>query len=69
MRYYIYVFYKKQALKFAGALDDQPEDGFESEKEAENFLLNKIEEKKGHYFDRAWYKFVILKTYKSKSAV
>jgi hypothetical protein len=69
MRYYIYVYYKKQAMKYSGPIEDQPEDGFESEEEAEKYLLNKIEEKKGNFFDRAWYNFVILKTYKSKSAV
>ena len=56
-------------MRYSGPIVDQPEDGFESEEEAEKYLLNKIEERKGSFFDRAWYNFVILKTYKSKSAV
>jgi len=59
-RYLIFVYQSKNIT----LIDEQPKDGFETDKEAEAHLLDLIEAKKGYYFDRDWYKFVILKTYK-----
>lgn len=50
-------------------IDEQPEEGFESETEAEKHLLELIEKRQGIFFTRPWYKFTILKTYSSKNAL
>ena len=70
-RYYIYVYYKVGNIgsRDVKTIDEQPKDGFETEQEAENHLIKLIEAKKGYYFDRAWYKFTIFKTWNSLSAV
>lgn len=49
-------------------VNDQPEKGFLTEKNADHWLNKKIENREGYYFDRAGYHFVILKTYISKNA-
>jgi predicted DNA-binding WGR domain protein len=69
-RYYIYVYYKVGNIggSEVKTIQEQPEDGFETEKEAEEHLIKLIQSKKGYYFDRPWYKFTILKTWKSLSA-
>jgi hypothetical protein len=69
--YFIYVYYQVGNIgsRDVRAIDEQPKDGFKTEKEAEQHLTNLILEKKGHYFDRSWYMFTILKTWKSLSAV
>jgi len=70
-RHYIYVYYQvgnvgSQDVK---VIEHQPENGFDSEQAAEQHLSKLIEARKGIYFDRDWYKFTILKTYCSKSAL
>ena len=71
MRYYIYVYWQQGNIgaKQVDTLEQQPKDGFETEKDAEEYLLNLIEKRKGYYFERDWYKFTILKTWNSKSAL
>ncbi len=71
MKYYIYVYWQRGnvGVKQAETLEQQPKDGFETEKEAEEYLLDLIEKRKGYFFERDWYKFTILKTYNSKSAL
>jgi hypothetical protein len=70
-RYFIYVYYQQGNVgpHCVEALKDQPEDGFTTEEEAEEYLRKLIEERKGYFFDRDWYKFTILKTFLSKSAL
>ena len=70
-RYFIYVYYQVGNIgsRDVKTIDEQPKDGFETEKEAEQHLIKLIEAKKGYHFDRAWYKFTILKTWNSLSAV
>ena len=70
-RYFIYVYYQVGNIgsRDVKTIDEQPKDGFETEKEAEQHLINLILAKKGYHFDRAWYKFTILKTWNSLSAV
>lgn len=41
---------------------------FDLEKDAETHLLDLIEKREGHYFERNWNHFVILPTYQSKNA-
>ena len=69
-RYFIYVFYQVGNIgsRDVKTIDNQPKDGFETEKEAEEHLKELILAKKGHYFDRDWYKFAIIKTWNSLSA-
>lgn len=69
--YYIYVYYKVGNIGSddVKVLSGQPESGFKTEKQAETYLKKLILAKKGYYFDRAWYKFTILKTWNSLSAV
>lgn len=71
MKYYIYVYWQigNVGVKQAEPLEQQPKEGFETEKEAEEYLLDLIEKRKGYFFERDWYKFTILKTYNSKSAL
>lgn len=70
-RYFIYVFYQVGNIgsRDVKAIDEQPKDGFETEREAEQHLEKLILAKKGHFFDRNWYKFTIMKTWNSLSAV
>ena len=70
-RYFIYVYYQVGNVRSRDVktIDEQPKDGFETEQEAETHLIKLIEAKKGNHFDRAWYKFTILKTWNSLSAV
>ena len=68
MKYYIYVYWQ-QVSKQVTILENQPKDGFETESQAEEHLLDLIETRKGQFFDRDWYKFTIMKTYNSKSAL
>lgn len=69
-RYFIYVYYQQGNVgpQCVEAISEQPEEGFATEKEAEDHLIALIEARKGHYFDRNWYKFTVLKTYLSKNA-
>jgi len=71
MRYYIYVYWTQGNIGpyQVSTLDEQPAEGFATEVEAEEYLLKLIEARKGHYFERDWYKFTILKTWQSKSAI
>ncbi len=71
MKYYIYVFYQVGNIgsRDVKAIEEQPKAGFNTEKDAEAHLLDLIEKRKGNYFDRDWYKFTILKTWNSKSAL
>lgn len=71
MRHYIYVYYQVGNIggKEVDTIDDQPEDGFPDFDSAKDHLLELIESRKGHYFDRPWYKFTILPTWNSKSAL
>ena len=71
MRYYIYVYWQQGNIgaKQVDTLEQQPKEGFETEKEAEEYLLNLIEKRKGYYFERPWYRFTILKTWNSKNAL
>jgi hypothetical protein len=70
-RYFIYVFYRvgNVGSRDVKTINEQPEDGFETELEAEEHLKKLILSKKGHFFHRNWYKFTILKTWNSLSAV
>ncbi len=70
-RYFIYVYYQVGNIgsRDVRTIDEQPKDGFETEQEAEGHLIKLILAKKGYHFDRAWYKFTILKTWNSLSAV
>jgi hypothetical protein len=70
-RYFIYVYFQQGNVgpRCVEALKDQPEDGFTTEEEAEKFLQTLIEARQGYFFDRDWYKFTILKTFLSKSAL
>ncbi len=71
MKYYIYV-YRRQGnigpFEFL-LINEQPTDGFVTELQAEVFLLDLIDKRKGNYFERDWYKFIIHKTYSSKSVI
>jgi hypothetical protein len=71
MRYYIYVYWQQGNVgaKQVTTLENQPEEGFKTENEAEEYLLDLIEKRKGYFFERDWYKFTILKTWSSKSAL
>jgi len=70
-RYFIYVFYQVGNIgsRDVKTIDEQPKDGFETEQEAEQHLKKLILTKKGHFFNRDWYKFTIMKTWNSLSAV
>lgn len=70
-RYFIYVYYQQGNVgpQCVEALKDQPKDGFGTEQDAEVHLQKLIEARKGYFFERDWYKFTILKTYLSKSAL
>lgn len=70
-RYFIYVFYQVGNIgsRDVKTIDEQPKDGFETEQEAEKHLKKLILAKKGYFFDRSWYKFTIMKTWNSLSAV
>lgn len=70
-RYYIYVYYRPGNIgsRDVKVIDEQPTDGFDTELEAEYRLKELILAKTGQYFDRDWYKFTILKTWSSLSAV
>ncbi len=70
-RYFIYVYYQVGNIgsRDVKTIDEQPKDGFETEHEAEQHLIKLILAKKGYHFDRDWYKFTILKTWNSLSAV
>jgi len=70
-RYFIYVYYQVGNIgsRDVRTIDEQPKDGFETEQEAEEHLIKLILAKKGYHFDRARYKFTILKTWNSLSAV
>ena len=70
-RYFIYVFYQVGNIgsRDVKTIDEQPKDGFKTEQEAENHLKKLILAKKGQFFDRDWYKFTIMKTWNSLSAV
>jgi hypothetical protein len=69
--YYIYVYYQVGNIGSwtVKTIDEQPKEGFDTEKEAEQHLIKLIQAKKGIYFERDWYKFTILKTWNSLSAV
>ncbi len=71
MRYYIYLYHQIGNIgpQQLSIIDSQPKEGFKSETEAESHLLNLIEEMSEPYFQRDWYKFTILKTWRSKCAV
>jgi len=70
-RYFIYVFYQVGNIgsRDVKTIDEQPKNGFETEQEAEQHLKKLILTKKGYFFDRDWYKFTIMKTWNSLSAV
>jgi hypothetical protein len=70
-RYFIYVYYQvgNSGSRDVKTIDQQPKCGFETEQEAEAHLIKLIEAKKGYYFARDWYKFTILKTWNSLSAI
>ena len=70
-RYFIYVFYQVGNIgsRDVKTIDEQPKDGFETEQKAEEHLKKLILAKKGYFFDRNWYKFTIMKTWNSLSAV
>ena len=70
-RYYIYVYYRPGNIgsRDVKVIDEQPIDGFNTELEAEDHLKELILAKTGQYFDRDWYKFTILKTWNSLSAI
>ncbi len=70
-RYFIYVFYQVGNIgsRDVKTIDEQPKDGFENERDAEEHLKKLILAKKGYFFDRSWYKFTIMKTWNSLSAV
>ena len=70
-RYFIYVYYQVGNIgsRDVRTIDEQPKDGFETEQEAEHHLIKLILAKTGYHFDRPWYKFTILKTWNSLSAV
>jgi hypothetical protein len=70
-RYFIYVYYQVGNIgsRDVKTIDEQPENGFKTEQEAEKHLIKLIQAKKGYHFDRSWYKFTILKTWNSLSAV
>ncbi len=70
-RFYIYVYYQVGNVGSHNieSIKEQPDDGFATEKEAENHLAKLIEARKGYHFERNWYKFTILKTFRSKSAL
>lgn len=70
-RYFIYVFYQVGNIgsRDVKTIDEQPEEGFDTEQKAQKHLIKLILAKKGYYFERDWYKFTILKTWNSLSAV
>ena len=70
-RYYIYVYYRIGNIggEHVKTIGEQPKEGFETEPEAVAYLTKLILAKKGYYFNRDWYKFTILKTWNSLSAV
>ena len=70
-RYFIYVFYQVGNIgsRDVKTINEQPRDGFETEQEADEHLKKLILAKKGNLFDRSWYKFTIMKTWNSLSAV
>ena len=70
-RYFIYVYYQQGNVgpHCVEALKDQPKNGFTTEIEAEEYLQILIEARIGYFFERDWFKFTILKTYLSKSAL
>jgi hypothetical protein len=70
-RYYIYVYYRPGNIgsRDVKVIDKQPIDGFDTELEAEYRLKELILAKTGQYFERDGYKFTILKTWNSLSAV
>jgi hypothetical protein len=67
-RYFIYV-YRQQgnigSFEFL-VIEDQPKEGFVTEEKAEEHLLFLINEGKAHWFDRKWYKYVVMKTFVMK---
>lgn len=65
IRYFIYVYYQVGNIgsRDVRTIDEQPKDGFETEAEAEQFLIKLMLGKKGYYFDKNWFKFTILKTW------
>jgi hypothetical protein len=70
-KFFIYILYQQGNVggHHIEAIREQPDDGFVNEEEAEKHLLELIEKREGWGFDRDWYKFVIMKTYTSKSAL
>lgn len=72
VRYFIYAYYKSGNVggnSVRTIADGQPKNGFATEQEAEERLTELILAKKGYFFERDWYKFTILKTWSSLSAV
>ena len=71
MRYYIYVYWQQGNVGThqVKLLDEQPLEGFKTDKHAESHLEKLIERRKGYYFERPWYEFTIQKTWKSKNAL
>ena len=69
--FYIYVYYQRGNVGDYNCrtIEEQPKEGFKTENDAEKHLIELIEAKKGYFFDRPWYKFTILKTWNSKSAL
>lgn len=72
MKWYIYVITQQGNIGPHQTIllkDHQPAEGFDTEQQGEEHLVKLIEARKGYYFERDWYHFVILKTWQSKSAL
>lgn len=67
-RYFIYVYHQLGNIGRYEMLliSDQPQDGFVTEEKAEEHLLFLIKEGQTHWFQRDWYKYVIMKTFIAK---
>lgn len=67
-RYFIYVYHQLGNIgryEFT-LIEDQPKEGFLTEVEAEDYLVYLINEGKTHWFQRDWYKYVVMKTFVAK---
>ena len=64
-RYFIYVYNQMGNVgkHYFDIIADQPKEGFLTEEAAEEHLLFLIKEGQTHWFQRDWYKFVIMKTF------
>ena len=64
-RYFIYVYNQMGNVgkHYFDIISDQPKEGFISEQLAREHLVFLANEEKNHFFQRDWYKFVIMKTF------